>query len=71
MEFPADKKKVLKLVMELQFILLLRNGKPEPAVVWKMEFATANAIVFIISLTVISAGIPTAIVITLGTTYIC
>jgi len=57
--------------MELQFILPLRNGKPEPAVVWKMEFATANAIVFIISLTVISAGIPTAIVITLGTTYIC
>ena len=51
--------------MEPRFILLLRNGKPEPAVVWKMEFATANAIVFIISLTVISAGIPTAIVITI------
>jgi len=57
--------------MELQFILPLRNGKPEPAVVWKMEFATANAIVFIISLTVISVGIPIATVITLDMTYTC
>ena len=47
------------------------EASQEPANVWKMEFATANAIVFITNLTVISVGIPTATVITLGTTYTC
>ena len=53
------------------FTRLLRNEKQEPVTVWKTAFAIANAIVSIINQTVTSVGIPTAIVITLDTTYTC
>lgn len=57
--------------MELPFILPLKSGKQESVTVWKTEFVIANATVSIISLTVISVGIPIATVITLDTTYTC
>ena len=57
--------------MELLFILLHRNERLAPAIVWKKASAIAHVTAFIINQTVTLAGIPIAAVITLDTTYTC